>query len=152
MQMMPLMVVCMLTVVYIVRVLVNRFYYKMDLKEAKDKFFKSTIVGVGCTFLYYAYLPITKSGMEIFACSMTTAGVRIMDAAPEIHCNGSEYTQLASFAVVSLLVYGLGIPVFFGQAIYRHRKVIQLEQDMREQESSFVGDFDFTTSTRMRYR
>lgn len=146
---MPLAVVCGLTIVYAIRVLINKCYYKMEPREAKDKTFKSTIVGVGCTFLYYAHLPITKSGMEFFDCSTTATGIRIMDAAPEIPCEGGKYNRLSRLAITSLLVYRLGIPLFFAQTIWRHKSDIQEEQSKREQD--FINDIEKTT-IRMRYR
>lgn len=124
----------------------------MEPKQAKAKKFRSTIVGVGCTFLYYAYLPIIKSAMEVFDCSPTVAGVEIMNSAPEIVCDGEEYNKLVGLSVVSLFVYGFGIPLFFAQTILRHRKAIKLEQIMKESEDDFMGDINATQTTRMRYR
>lgn len=75
-----------------------------------------------------------------------------MDAAPEIPCEGEKYEKLVVFAVISLIVYGLGIPLFFASMIWKHKTSIKLEQVMRAREMSFVGDFYETEATRIKYR
>lgn len=88
-------------------------------------------IGVIFTALYYLFLVLVNSALEVFDCNVNTNGKITMDAEPSIECGVGVHATLRPFAIASLFVYGLGIPVLFGTFVWAHRNRIQFDQTLR---------------------
>jgi hypothetical protein len=64
---------------------------------------------------------------------VTSNGVSTMVAEPSVRCGGGDgvHAMIKPWAAASLFVYGLGIPVGFGVILYRYRREIKADQELR---------------------
>lgn len=85
--------------------------------------------------IYYMYLQLAKSSLTVFDCSTKDDGVSVLDIEPAMECslNDPTYQWLFPLAVLSLIVYVVGIPLSFGIILYRFRHEIKADQTLRIQ-------------------
>jgi hypothetical protein len=72
--------------------------------------------------------------MEPLDCTVSSDGRDVMDADPGIECNekvDKVYARLKYWSGVTLLVYGVGIPLLFTVVLVKNRKAIKVDQDVR---------------------
>lgn len=89
--------------------------------------------GICIIMLYFLYLTVTKGALSVFDCTINKSGVFLLDADPSIRCyeEGSVQQTLVPPAILSLLVYTIGIPMTFLAILVIHGPAIKLDQTMR---------------------
>jgi hypothetical protein len=89
--------------------------------------------GLAFTALYFLYLQEVKNSITMFDCTTNDLGQRILDAQADVRCSFEDpvFRTLLPWAVVSFVVYGMGIPGLFGFILYKHRVAIQGDQSLR---------------------
>jgi hypothetical protein len=83
---------------------------------------------------------LVRGAFEIFDCE--TIGIRMIDGRNEsvsalstdgsIICGTSEHNALVVPAMIAMVVYGVGIPLFFAVVLYRHFNLIRIDQELRQ--------------------
>jgi hypothetical protein len=78
--------------------------------------------------LYYLYFICVNGAMDVFNCGNPRLGKPAMSSEPSISCarGDPQHELLLKLATVSVVVYGLGIPLFFGYVLVVHRRGIQV--------------------------
>ena len=68
-----------------------------------------------------------------FACVTTSTGASVLRANPSIVCDSSDasYGRMQVVGALTLVLYGLGVPVLFGVLLRRQNDAIHLDQEMR---------------------
>jgi hypothetical protein len=90
------------------------------------------VVG-GCFALaYYSYFMLVRQSLDIFACTAGPGGQYRLNSDPSIACwtPGCAQQQLVPYAALSLIVYGMGIPVLFATVLARHRDAVRVDQTL----------------------
>lgn len=93
-----------------------------------------SLFGVFFSGLYYVYFAVLRSGMSIFQCRETADGATMtMASEPSVRCSAADpvYAALLPLSVMSIGVYGVGIPLVFGCVLYIYRREIRADQRLR---------------------
>ena len=109
---------------------------------------KNALIQLYITFFYYAYIMLAEKGLEVFNCNPTNPddGFTYTDFTSSKFCDGGlcrcyDPSQLQNTlivpAVVLLLVYGLGFPIFVIVIVLRNKLLIKEDQLLR---ASHLGD------------
>ena len=90
------------------------------------------IVGGVLAVAYYSYFMLVSHSLHIFACTRAASGQLTLNSDPSIACwtPGSMQMQLLPFAVLSLFVYGAGIPLAFALLLHCSREAVHRDQSM----------------------
>jgi len=67
--------------------------------------------------MFIAYLPICVKAFQIFNCTAFPDGTSTFDADPSLICYDTWWNELRPWGVLAVLVYGLGIPLWFLYAL-----------------------------------
>ena len=105
------------------------------------------VVGGLFTLLYYSYFMVVRRALELFACRAYDGKLTLeSDPPPPPTCWQGVHLSLVPYAALSLLIYGLGIPVAFGYVVWGHKDAIR-----RDQEAWLLGRIDVDNRVRRRY-
>jgi hypothetical protein len=96
---------------------------------------------------------VVRTGLAPFNC-VTSNGVSTMMAEPSVRCDDGNgvHAMIKPWAAASLFVYGLGIPVGFGVILYRHRREIKADQELRARGEGNVPANNPNIRVRHKYR
>lgn len=92
------------------------------------------LIGVALTMCYYLYLYVVRTTLDIFNCSPTTPpdGNEYMEAVfVKCYEPGGLHMRLLPFAVLFVLLYGVGYPLLLAWLLWRHRMTIREDQVLR---------------------
>merc|ERR1712072_699080 len=96
------------------------------------------VVSMTISMIYFLYLTITRTALDIFNCNPTKpdTGSKNMAAQPLEECYPKDnpeslHWKLLPYAVAVLLVYCLGFPLTLLLMYWRGRKKIYADQEMR---------------------
>ena len=78
--------------------------------------------------MYYLFIYITKTSLEVFRCEEKEDGQFYLKVDPGETCSGPDYALLQKAAALSLAVYSLGIPIVILVLLYSHRDKITSDQ------------------------
>lgn len=78
------------------------------------------------TFLVYS--PVSSILFQMFACDDLEDGKTYLRADYRIECDSTKHRTLQVYAVLMMLLYTAGIPIFFGIILYSNRRVLQDEE------------------------
>ena len=121
-------------------------YKAIVLQRTKKDLMKHTsaIKGAGIIIMYFLYLYLSRTVLDIFNCSPTTppsydsAGkiITYLSVAFEV-CGkaGGLQARLTPAAVIGLIIYTLGFPVAIGLILWKNRIEIMYDQMLRAQSS-----------------
>lgn len=98
---------------------------KLDLK------LQDVLVGMFLSALYYMYLVVASSALEIFDCTENANGLVTLDAEPSLTCWEGVHAELWPYALASLIGYGVGIPSLFAAVVRYYREDIKYDQALR---------------------
>jgi hypothetical protein len=91
-----------------------------------------TCIGIFITGVFHLYLVVIRSSLAPFDCT-DRDGTRTMDAEPRVVCDHSGvHGRMWRVAVLSLVVYGVGVPAFFSYFLVTHRAAIDADQRLRQ--------------------
>lgn len=86
------------------------------------------IIGTFYSLMYYMYFILVKQALLIFVC-VEYGNRTILRADPAIECwSGEQHIHIVPYAIISLVVYGCGVPFLFYMALYKHRITICADQ------------------------
>ena len=74
------------------------------------------------TILVILYNVLCQRCFEAFVCDTLPDGTSVLVADPSIECNSAEHQGLLGFAIISLILYIVGIPTHFLWKLYTLRK------------------------------
>jgi hypothetical protein len=130
-------------------------YKYLILGRARKDLMKhaSTLKSVGIVIIYFLYLYLTRTILSVFDCTTTIPPsydsngntVKYLSVVFE-QCGkpGGIQLTLIPLAIISLIVYTLGFPIFLANRLYIHRENIMLDQLLRAKNS---GNSRFTNPT-----
>ena len=80
--------------------------------------------------LYFTYMITLSRSVEVFKCTRDAAANRwTLDAEPSLSCwDGGVQSHLVPWAVVTLVLYGLGVPSLFAWVFWKHGAAIRRDQ------------------------
>ena len=116
---------------------------KSNKENKKQKDLKEMVpglVGACVSIMYYLYLLLVRGSFEIFDCETigyavgkdgVNRTVKALTTDGSIECGSAVHNSLVFPATVAMLFYGFGIPIFFGTVLWRHRKLIVIDQNLR---------------------
>ena len=110
--------------------------YSFDrcIKGQKMKFAEHwpTVVSVSITMLYFMYLLLCRSVLDVFNCNPTTPdqGVTYMESTV-IPCYEGVHMETIPFAAGFLLLYAVGFPLLSVYLVFKHRVTIAKDQLLR---------------------
>ena len=152
-MLLPIVVAVVLVLVYLFQFLYR--YIRlicMSFCSTRYKFVTPDInsfIALYITFFYFLYIMLAEKGLEVFNCNPTDPddGHTYTDFTSAKFCNGGmcrcyDASQLQSTliapAVILLVIYGIGFPVFVIVTILRHKGLIKEDQLLRA--SSLGGE------------
>lgn len=161
-QSFPFMIVIILVAVYIVHKIRKQCASRAQdgTERWKEALAQSTsprtvdlVVGALFQISYYSYFVLVRGSLSIFDCARTRSGAVVLESDPSIHCwePGGVHERLHPWAVASIVVYGLGIPVACGLVLLKHRHRIQEDQALRKKAMGFTRASNPYFNTRLRY-
>lgn len=100
-------------------------------RKAVDSW-RTQMVGFAVTGMYTLYFVTVRLSLSVFDCSLGTDGVAILDADPSVKCwtREGDHAILVPAGIVTLVVYGLGIPAVILGVFVSHRTAIRADQDL----------------------
>ena len=112
----------------------------------------NSLIQLFITFFYYAYIMLAEKGLEVFNCNPTNPddGFTYTDFTSAKYCDGGlcrcyDASQLQNGliapAIVLLLIYGLGFPIFVIVVVMKNKSLIKEDQLLR---ASHLGDTQLT--------
>ncbi|KAA0148493.1 hypothetical protein FNF28_07451 [Cafeteria roenbergensis] len=115
-------------------------------------------LGLALTLLYFAYLTATRNALQPMDCTVVEAAdgsgsQKVMKLEPSVVCDVSSdktYAQVLPWAVITLLLYGLGIPLLFAVMLFTSRKAIVADQKLLAVGEGHVRATNPNFSTRKR--
>ncbi|KNC53961.1 uncharacterized protein AMSG_09607 [Thecamonas trahens ATCC 50062] len=72
------------------------------------------------------YIPVSRTALIMFDCTRLADGSYVLDSNPGIKCFNSQWWELLPVGLVALVVYVLGLPIYFGIALLRRRHILFL--------------------------
>lgn len=99
-------------------------------------------------------VPLVKNSLSVFDCTQTDEGLRVLDVDPSIICDRSsdvEYGTMYGWAVLTLPLYSIGIPLLFTGVLYKNRLAIKADQTLREYGSGETTASNPNLKIRKRY-
>ena len=107
---------------------IKKYYLEsLQSKNPMDSFYGTYII-----LILTAYQSVAVSALRIFDCALTlqTDGtdIHILQVEPSIICNQGSHVWMKSLAIVSIIIYLLGIPVITALLLYRYRNEISIDQ------------------------
>lgn len=78
------------------------------------------------TFLVYS--PVSSILFQMFACDHLDNGKVYLRADYRVECDSAKHRALQAYAALMMLLYTVGIPIFFGIILYSNRRVLQDEE------------------------
>lgn len=92
----------------------------------------ATMLGMYIVSLNYLFLFLTRKGFEALNCTrLSEGGPLFLVADPAVSCETESYQVLRTSAILSILVYGAGIPVLYAVLIFGNRGAIKVDQALR---------------------
>ena len=102
----------------------------------------NSLIALYITFFYFAYILLAEKGLEVFNCNPTDPddGHTYTDFTSAKYCNGGMcrcydpsqlQASLIAPAIILLLLYGLGFPVFVLVTILKNKPMIKEDQLLR---------------------
>ena len=102
-----------------------------ELKKLKKKSLTKHLPLMVSFFLqamYYLFIYITKTSLEVFRCEEKEDGKSYLKVDPGQECAGPKYQTLTKFAALSLVCYSLSIPIAILILLNRNREKIKADQ------------------------
>ncbi|KAA0148714.1 hypothetical protein FNF29_06496 [Cafeteria roenbergensis] len=95
-------------------------------------------LGLALTLLYFAYLTATRNALQPLDCTDVEAAAgtgrqRVMQLEPSVVCDVNSdktYARVLPWAVITSLVYGMGIPALFAIMLFSSRSSIIADQKL----------------------
>ncbi len=86
-----------------------------------------------CARRYYVYFAVLRNGMAIYNCKIGKSGRMTMATEPSVMCDMSDpvYATLQPYSVLSICIYGIGIPLMFVSVLVMYRHEIRADQKLR---------------------
>ena len=133
-------------------------------KNKKSKDLTDIVPGLigGCvSIMYYLYLLLVRGSFEIFDCE--TIGyavgkdgvnhtVKALATDGSIECGTAEHNALLFPATAAMLVYGMGIPLFFGTVLWHYRRLIVVDQNLRRLGEGYSFETNPAYEVRRKYQ
>jgi len=122
------------------------WFYKRVIKQRTKKLHShvSALVGTALTMLYYLFMNITRTTLDVFNCSPTDPpdGFEYLEAV-FVRCNepGGLHLSLLPLAVVTLGLYTIAYPGLVAWILFKFRVEIREDQYLR---AKSVGDTRLT--------
>jgi amino acid transporter len=128
----------MLCAVFFLILFLGKVLYKRFIKRQKKKLLSSlpTLISTIITMMYFLYLLLVRNTFDVFNCNAPVPpdprGTLYMEAAV-VPCyeKGGLHMQMFPFAIVCLVVYVIGFPLFAGYIVYTHREACKEDQLLR---------------------
>ena len=113
-----------------------------------------TLFGVFFAGLYYVYFSVLRNGMSIYNCKLGKSGKLTMASEPSVACSMSDpvYAQLQPLSVLSICIYGVGIPLMFLAVLASYRREVCADQKLRAIGLGDVADENPQLFVRKRYQ
>ncbi|CAN0353583.1 unnamed protein product [Ectocarpus sp. 6 AP-2014] len=87
---------------------------------------------------FLVYSSVSAMVFQTFACEELDNGVKYLRADYRIECDSLEHRAFQVFAGVMILVYPVGIPLFYAHLLYKNRGVLQSEDTVIRETSPQV--------------
>jgi len=71
--------------------------------------------------MYIFYLMLVNKSFELFRCTSLPDGHSYMDVAPSERCYDGTWKNYLPVAILAIIIYAVGLPVFFFYQTFRHR-------------------------------
>ena len=91
------------------------------------------------TFLVYSSVSATV--FQTFACEDLDDRKTYLTADYRIECDSSEHQAFQVFAGIMILVYPVGIPLFYGYLLYKNRRALKSRDEGKREASARVQSF-----------
>ena len=89
--------------------------------------FHSASLYVTVFLLQFLYVPLSRTTFQLFSCESDPVFGTHLHVAPYISCSDSKYLAMRTAAIISVVLYVVGIPVLLGYVVYRgHPKLVLL--------------------------
>ena len=90
------------------------------------------LLGIVFSSLFYTYFMVVKSALDVFDC-VSSHGEQVLRSSPNVKCDRSvgQYATVYPFAVLSLIIFGAGVPAVFGSVLFWYRSEIRADQEMK---------------------
>ena len=72
--------------------------------------------------LRFCYVPVLRNNLLIFQCK-SYGDASYLKAYPQLDCWGTAHTGMFGFAIASLLIYSIGVPLLFTAIMLYGKKV-----------------------------
>lgn len=114
----------------------------------------NSAIGLLFTGLYFSYFVEVKYALSIFDCASNDNGLSALESDPSVLCGvpGGPHERLVPLALLSLLVYGCGIPLLIAVSLFVNRHAIHADQALRArgEGDNFLTNPNY--ATRLRFR
>lgn len=113
-----------------------------------------TLFGVFFAGLYYVYFAVLRNGMAIYNCKLGKSGKLTMASEPSVLCSVADpvYATLQPLSVLSICIYGIGIPLMFMIVLAVYRVEIRADQKLRAIGLGDVAGENLQLFVRKRYQ
>jgi len=113
----------------------GKYFHKRCIKNRRNKLHSHvhTMIGVCLVLMYYGYLYICKSTLDVMNCGPTDPydGFEYMDAVFEKCWHGGLHGFLFPWAIFFFMVYAIGYPGLVAFILYRGRESAREDQLLR---------------------
>jgi hypothetical protein len=116
-------------------------------------------IGLILTLLYYAYLTATRNALQPLDCVKVMAAdgsglQKVVRMEPSVVCDSARdptFARVMPWSVITLFLYGVGIPLLFSVILYCNRRVIVEDQKLLAKGEGHSSNSNPWFSTRKRY-
>lgn len=115
----PLIAMAILGITYVIALWRNRGS-EDGLRSVRNKHVCMVLI---LTFLVYS--SVSSAVFQMFACETLDDGKNYLRADYRIDCDSEKHKSLQVYAAFMVVVYPIGIPLFFAALLYRQRDVLQ---------------------------
>eukprot|EP00904_Undaria_pinnatifida_P008213 jgi/Undpi1/4521/HiC_scaffold_18.g07875.m1 len=102
-----------------------------ELQAARQKHFSMVLL---MTFLIYS--SVSSTVFRVFDCEALDDGKEYLRADYSIECSTAKHKALKVYAGLMILIYPIGIPVFYGTILFNNREVLQRRRNRSEKLSA----------------
>jgi hypothetical protein len=88
-------------------------------------------LGVIITIVYYFHLFMVINSLLVFDCQTPDGSEPVLEAEPSVVCGSAVHWGMQVSGAIGLILFGVGVPVWFGTVLFRYRDVISRDQALR---------------------
>ena len=124
---MPLVMAMLIALVYFVGLIRHRKHYGHHFSHAMRVTYKNHVIVFLFWIVLLIYPPLSRRTIEYFACSDKIDGRSYLRKDYTIECGSDEWNRGLPIAIIALILYPLGVPIYFAFELFVHRR--ELDND-----------------------